>query len=522
MMNNTMNNATVNAENNAVENKEVTMMNTVEQYEERMAKMQAELFERAFPEISTTTTQMTGKGIVQAFKSGKMESGNTVQRTDVWKPEQRDLFIHSILTGFPIPQIISIRSEILGKNDKMVMVDDLIDGKQRTTTLRMFRNNEHRLGNIQPIIIDDMAYDISGMTFEELPEVIRDKFDSRTFNFIRIDGADDDTIAEIFKRLNNGTPLSAIEKTRVASKELETIIEIGKHQFFHDTLTENALRKYTNEDIIIKTMMMLNVPKADICLDNKFVRPYYETVHFEEYNIAELNNIFTFGLRVAKHLNSATGDNAKRMKRIGKKVTVRTHFISLVPFMYDAITNGYAAEDFADKFCAEFFETNTDDYSIYRGNASSGSNHHAQVVKRWDVLEKVYNACKGEFRTQEEVSKILAAEAVAKAKAEAEAKAAKEAEEKAKAKAKADKEKAKAKAEKEKAKKKAEKEAKKAEREAKKAEKDAAKAKAEAEKREEAELEAEIDGAMNAPEEEELVSDEEFAELEAELNKALA
>ena len=511
-MNNTINNATVNAENNT-ENKEVNTMNTMEQYEARMAEMQAELLEKAFPEISTTTTSMTAKGIVQAFKSGKMESGNTVQRTDVWKPEQRDLFIHSILTGFPIPQIISIRSEILGKNDKMVMVDDLIDGKQRTTTLRMFRNNEHRLGNIQPIIIDDMAYDISGMTFEELPEVIRDKFDSRTFNFIRIDGADDDTVAEIFKRLNNGTPLSAIEKTRVASKELETIIEIGKHQFFHDTLTENALRKYTNEDIIIKTMMMLNVPKSEICLDNKVVRPYYESVHFEEYNIAELNNIFTFGLRVAKHLNSATGDNAKRMKRIGKKVTVRTHFISLVPFMYDAITNGYAAEDFADKFCAEFFETNTDDYSIYRGNASSGSNHHAQVVKRWDVLEKVYNACKGDFRKQEEVNKILAAEAEAKAKAEAE--------EKAKAKAKADKEKAKAKAEKEKAKKKAEKEAKKAEREAKKAEKEAAKAKAEAEKREAAELEAEIDGAMNAPEidDEDIVSDEEFAELEAELNR---
>ena len=509
MMNNTMN-ATVNANNNAVEMKGENTMNAMEMYEKKMAEMQAELLERAFPEISTTTTQMTAKGIVQAFKSGKMESGNTVQRTDVWKAEQRDLFIHSILTGFPIPQIISLRSEVVGKNDKMVMLDDLIDGKQRTTTLRMFRNNEHRLGNIQPIVIDDTAYDISGMTYEELPEAIQDKFDSRTFNFIRIDGADDDTIAEIFKRLNNGTPLSAIEKTRVASKELETIIEIGKHQFFHDTLTENALRKYTNEDIIIKTMMMLNVPKSEICLDNKYVRPYYEAVHCEAENIEELNAIFTFGLRVAKHLNSATGDNAKKMKRIGKKVTVRTHFISLVPMMYDAVENGYSAEDFADKFCAKFFESNTDEYDIYRGNASSGSNHHAQVVKRWDVLEKVYNACKTEFRTQEEVDKILAeqAEAEAKAKAEAEAKAKEEAE--AKAKAKAEKEKAKAKAEKEKAKKKAEREAKKAEKEKAKAEK--AKAKAEKEQ-------AKAQETTTEDAEDEGFSEEEYAELEHELAK---
>ena len=509
MMNNTMMNETVNAtENNAEMNGENTM-NAMEMYEKKMADMQAELLERAFPEINTTTTTKNAKNIVQDFKSGKMESGNTVQRTDVWKAEQRDLFIHSVLTGFPIPQIISIRSEVLGKNDKMIMVDDLIDGKQRTTTLRMFRNNEHRLGNIQPIIIDDMAYDISGMTYEELPEVIRDRFDGRNFNFIRIDGADDDTIAEIFKRLNNGTPLSAIEKTRVASKELETIIEIGKHQFFHDTLTENALRKYTNEDIIIKTMMMLNVPKSEICLDNKYVRPYYEAVHFEAENIEELNAIFTFGLRVAKHLNSATGDNAKKMKRIGKKVTVRTHFISLVPMMYDAVENGYSAEDFADKFCAKFFESNTDEYDIYRGNASSGSNHHAQVVKRWDVLEKVYNACKTEFRPQEEVDKILAeqAEAEAKAKAEAEAKAKEEAE--AKAKAKAEKEKAKAKAEKEKAKKKAEREAKKAEKEKAKAEKAKAKAEKEQAKAQETTEDADDEG----------FSEEEYAELEHELAK---
>lgn len=521
MSNEMNNNVTVNAaENNNTTNeiKEGTTMTAMEQYEAKMAEMQAELLEKAFPEISTTTTQMTAKGIVQAFKSGKMESGNTVQRTDVWKPEQRDLFIHSILTGFPIPQIISIRSEVVGKNDKVVMVDDLIDGKQRTTTLRMFRNNEHTLGTVQPIVIDETAYDISGMKYEELPEVIRDKFDSRTFNFIRIDGADDDTIAEIFKRLNNGTPLSAIEKTRVASKELETIIELGKHRFFHDTLTENALKKYTNEDIIVKAMMMLRIPKSEICLDNKAVRPYYETVHFEEVDKEELTAVFDYGLRVAKHLVAATGDNAKRMKRIGKKVTVRTHFISLVPFMYDAIQNGLAAEDFADKFCAEFYETNTDDYAIYRGNASSGSNHHAQVVKRWDILEKVYNEKKVNFRTQAEVDKILAEEAEAKAKAEAEAKA--EEEEKAKAKAKAEKEKAKAKAEAEKEKKKAERDAKKAAKAAKEeaaATDDAILDDAEKVEAAAAELAAEV----TDEEAEEFVTDAEIAELEAELAKVM-
>jgi hypothetical protein len=259
-------------------------------------------------------------------------------------------------------------------------------------------------------------------------------------------------------------------------------------------------------------MMMLDIPKSDICLDNKYVRPYYETVHFEAENIEELNAIFTFGLRVAKHLNSASSDNAKKMKRIGKKVTVRTHFISLVPFMYDSIQSGYSAEDFADKFCAKFFESSSDDYDIYRANASSGSNHHNQVVKRWDILEKFYNACKSEFRSQEEVDKLIAekAEAEAKAKEEAEKKAKEEAE--AKAKAEKEKAKAKAKAEKEKAERKAEREAKRAEREAKKAEKEKAKA-----EKAKAKAEAEKSDAEDADEED--ISEAEYAELEAELAK---
>lgn len=179
MMNETMNtnNATVNNEeiNNetaTAENKEENMNETMnnENMEQKLAEAQAALLELAFPEIGTTTVSFTAKGIDQAFKSGKMTSDNAIQRSDVWKPEQRDLLVHSIITGFPIPQFISIRSETLDeKSGKMKLVDDLLDGKQRTTTIRLFRRNEHRLGNLRPVIVDGDAYDISGKTYEELP-----------------------------------------------------------------------------------------------------------------------------------------------------------------------------------------------------------------------------------------------------------------------------------------------------------------------------------------------------------------
>ena len=81
MMNNTMMNATVNAtENNAVEMKGENTMNAMEMYEKKMAEMQAELLERAFPEISTTTTTKNAKNIVQDFSTGFQ-----VWKDGVWK-----------------------------------------------------------------------------------------------------------------------------------------------------------------------------------------------------------------------------------------------------------------------------------------------------------------------------------------------------------------------------------------------------------------------------------------------------
>lgn len=433
------NNTTINAAEAAAEAEKVmTAEEKLAAYEERMASMQAELLEIAFPEITTTTQPFTSAQIVRGFASGKMDSGNTVQRSDVWNDEQRSLFIHSVVSGFPVPQIISLRSDVINeKSGKVITIDDLIDGKQRTTTLRRFKNNELRLGKLAPVVVDEFAYDITGLTYEELPDCIKEKFDTRTFQFVRIDHADDDTVAEIFKRYNNGTPLSAIEKTRVASKELAEIIALGKHPMFTSALTAKAMSKYTNEDMVIKADMMLRVPMSEICLDNKAVRPYTETVHFDEEDKATLNKVFDFALRVSEYLNGRNGEDAKKYKRIGKKVLVRTHFISLVPYFFDAVEQGYAAEDFGD-WCVAFFGTDNDQYRIYAGNASSGSNHHSQIASRNRVLKASYEAAENDFRQQSEVDKIVAEEKAEAERVKAEAEAAKEAERLAKEKEKAD------------------------------------------------------------------------------------
>ena len=84
----------------------------------------------------------------------------------------------------------------------------------------------------------------------------------------------------MFYRLNFGKPLSSIELSRARAKSLKVIQEIGKHELFTTTLTAKAFEKYTHEDLVIKSYIMLTSDTP--CLDSKMVRPVMETAVFTD------------------------------------------------------------------------------------------------------------------------------------------------------------------------------------------------------------------------------------------------
>ena len=61
------------------------------------------------------------------------------QRNDIWNINQRSKLIQTILEGYPIPPVYS-------NKDTTRKVYELMDGRQRTTTITMFLNNESHKG----------------------------------------------------------------------------------------------------------------------------------------------------------------------------------------------------------------------------------------------------------------------------------------------------------------------------------------------------------------------------------------
>ena len=133
--------------------------------------------------------------------------------------------------------------------------------------------------------------DINGLKFSELPEDFQNAIKDSTFTVIVIDNPSEEKVCEIFYKLNNGKPLNAITLTRVKAKSRKDIIELGSHELFKNALTEKALEKYTNEDIVVKSWAVLNQDEPS--LETKAIRPLMETIRFLKRIRRSWKNVLT-------------------------------------------------------------------------------------------------------------------------------------------------------------------------------------------------------------------------------------
>lgn len=398
-MENTMNNATINAAINNNAKEENTMMNeaTVNatinaaenaQEENAMNTPEVEVLENnaLYTDMLASSASPSVGQFVAKVKKGLIVFDNAVQRSLVWTPDKKSLLIDSVLCGIILPPMIGVKDTVTTETGKSKVIFDMIDGKQRSNALYEFLNDGFALEGVRNVILDDdELYNPNGKKFSELPDEIKDRISGTKLSITLYENVTDEEVADLFMRYNNGKPLSAIELTRVRSKELSTIQEVGKHELFDSALTNKAMARYTNEDIVIKSDMMLRVPREEICLDNKAVRPYTENVHLGEEEIDTLNSVFDYILETYTEL---TEDADKATLRVAKKMLVRTHMISLVPFVKEAIDKEIPESKFGD-WVMSFFGGKID--TTYTSNASSGSNHHAQIEKRRSALEKSFN-----------------------------------------------------------------------------------------------------------------------------------
>lgn len=309
--------------------------------------------------------------LVKMCMNGSITFDNAIQRGYVWDIKRKSLLIESMILGYPVPAFYARRDES--------KVFDMLDGKQRSSAICGYLNNEYAL--------EGVSEEYEGKYFNELPEEVQDDIISYSLTVYYFEDITDEEVNEMFYRLNNGKALTAIELTRVKAKSFDMIKELSKHEIFTDALKESQINKYTNEDIVIKALIMLNCEKPS--LKNDFIRPYIIETEITEAMAEEVKTALTR----LKYVHDAL--MGKGYLKQAKKLYIRTHLISFVPLALETYRDCNGIDILIDFICG-FFDPEKRGVSIssvYNAHCSSGSNSQYAVEMRDREIREHFKKC---------------------------------------------------------------------------------------------------------------------------------
>lgn len=320
------------------------------------------------------------------FEKGNLSFDNAVQRSFVWmnttKNNKMSMLIDSMMRGFPIPPMYC--NCIF--TDPKHRVYDFLDGKQRTLTIVKFLNDEFSLINIPTFENEDgEEVDLNGMTYSQLPEFFQEKIKLCCINVYYYENMEPEDAEEMFRRLNNGKSLTAIELARASAASKDIIKKLGNHELFNIALSEKSIAGYANEDIVVKVWITLYSDKKS--LEKKYTKPIMEDTVIDDEQADAINNIFDLYVKVYKVLF-----NEKRKKAI-KEILNKTNLISLSYILNLAIENNVTVETLKE-WLIKFFQTGTKEISInsrYNENAKGREAVTEAAVKtRMQILEESF------------------------------------------------------------------------------------------------------------------------------------
>lgn len=200
---------------------------------------------------STENVLMTISDIVKFYERGRININPSYQRNYIWTNEQKTKFIESLLLKYPVPPIITIKTE----NDNGLYNYEIIDGVQRLSTIFEFVGAKSSNGEIIKNKVEDLKIleganefvEINGKDWSDFKQEQFDFiFESSTLLFINLMTDTEDVKYEMFERLNTLSTVLSPQEVRnsiIALKDKDKYIEISNtiHKLSESILSNSDL-----------------------------------------------------------------------------------------------------------------------------------------------------------------------------------------------------------------------------------------------------------------------------------------
>lgn len=290
---------------------------------------------------------LTCKGLVNKMAKGEINFDTSIQRGLVWDNGKKSLLIHSCIEGFPIPPMFLVKNE-----DGTL---DSLDGKQRSNAIAQFINGEFDLTTDFPTCFDDegQAEEFGGMNWENLPEWAQDRIRDTNITCYYLEDSNENEIREMFRRLNNGKPLSATELTRVKAVSLPIFQQIAKHPAIAMATTEKGKARFNDETLAFQIYGMAYMDAPEF--GTKVFRPFIESAVVTDEQKVRIEN----GLDMLYNLMEMLAEEPKENKenaRVFKRIKAKTHFVAMAYLAMLCVENDVEQDEF-NSVVYDFFKT---------------------------------------------------------------------------------------------------------------------------------------------------------------------
>ncbi|ASI92526.1 DUF262 domain-containing protein [Vibrio mediterranei] len=205
------------------------------------------------------------------------------QRNSVWNVQRQSELVESILMGIPIPVIYLFENE-LG-------IRQIIDGKQRTTALKRFINNEFALKHLQ------MLPSLNNHHFDDIPLLLQSKLEDYQLNVYVIQPPTPEYVKfNIFERVNRGG-------MNLNKQEMRHALYQGKATKLIERIAESAeFANATGHGVNSERM-------RDRYLVLRFIAFYLLILEKLPKNIVYRSDIDTFLASVMTFINTTAADS---------------------------------------------------------------------------------------------------------------------------------------------------------------------------------------------------------------------
>jgi len=306
------------------------------------------------------------------------------QRESVWNLKQKSELIESILMGIPLPMVYFF------EGDEGVI--QVVDGKQRLTSLFEFLNNEYPLSQSLSILSH-----LRGLRYKDLKPAERTKIARHQFVAQTIIPPTPDKIKfDIFERVNRkGSTLNNQEMRNALyqGKATKLLNDLSKNKFFLKATDEAISPTRMKDKYLILRFLAFYLWKQKILKDkdgelvkyasniDEFVGKTMSFINNQnESFINELKNIFIESMKVAYKLKKK---NAFRIPNKDRKRPINMPLMESLGYLFSQIIEESNQDKYIDKINVlfedkEFIESLT----IRIDNTAS-------VEKRFEKIDEV-------------------------------------------------------------------------------------------------------------------------------------